>query len=87
MICHKSYFRRKIHFVDNDGTENYPVFQPINRNFKRVESVGTDNYIHFWKSKGLSDENIAAPTTRDYSLNPQVSYLGTKIRLEFRGTR
>ena len=25
-----SYFRGKSHFVDNDGTENYLVFQPKN---------------------------------------------------------
>ena len=34
----------------------------------------------------MSDENITAPTTNDYSLNPQLSYLGTKIRLEFTGS-
>ena len=28
---------------------------------------------------------ILFPTTSDYSLNPQLSYLGTKTRLEFRG--
>ena len=40
----------------------------------------------FWKSRGFSDENTVAPTTSDYSLNPQWSYLGTKTRLEFRGS-
>ena len=44
----------------------------------------TSNYIYFWKSKGLSDKNITAPTTTDYSLNPQLSYLGINTRLEFR---
>ena len=42
------------------------------------------NYIYFWKSKGFSDKNITAPTTTDYSLNPQLSYLGINTRLEFR---
>ena len=32
----------------------------------------------------MSDENIIALTTNDYSLHPQSSYLGTKTRLEFR---
>ena len=45
------------------------------RYFKRVVGVGTGNYIYFWKPKGLPDENIAAPATSDYSLNPQISYL------------
>ena len=50
------------------------------RYLKRVVSVGSGNYIYFWKSKGLSDENITAPTTSDYSLNPQLIYLGNKTR-------
>ena len=54
--------------------------------FKRVVGVSTGNYTYFWTPKRLSDENITAPTTSDYSLNPQLSYLGTKIRLEFRGS-
>ena len=56
------------------------------RYFKRVVGVGTGNYTYFWKSKGLSDEYITDPTTSDYSLNPQLSYLDTKTRLEFRGS-
>ena len=55
------------------------------RYFKRVSGVGTNNYIYFQKSKGLSHENMKAPTTSDYSLNPQLSYLG-KIRVEFKGS-
>ena len=40
--------------------------------------------IFFWKSKAPSDENITAPTTSDYSLNLQLSYLGDKTRVEFK---
>ena len=32
------------------------------------------------------DENITAPTTSDYSLNPQLSYYGTNTREEFKGS-
>ena len=78
------YFRGKSHF-EEDGTQNYLVFQPMYQYFKRVVGVGTGNYIYFWISKGLSDNIITAPTSSDYSLNPQLSYLGTKARLEFRG--
>ena len=35
--------------------------------FKNV-GVGSSNYIYFWRSKGLCDENITAFTTSDYSL-------------------
>ena len=34
--------------------------------------------------QGLSDENITVSTTADYSLNPKLSYLGTKTREEFK---
>ena len=56
------------------------------RYIKRVVHVGTGNYIYFWKSKGLLDENITAPATSDYRLKSQLNYLGTKTRLEFRGS-
>ena len=56
------------------------------RYFKRFSGIGTGNHIYFWKSKGLSNENITAPTTSDYSLNPQLSYLDTKARVEFTGS-
>ena len=52
--------------------------------FKRVAGFASGNYNYFWKSKALSDEDIAAPTTTDYSLNPQLSYFSTKTRVEFK---
>ena len=64
--------RGKSHF-EEDGTQNYLVFQPMCRYFKRVTGFGSGNYIYFWKSKGFSDEDITAPTTTDYSLNQQLS--------------
>ena len=81
---HSSYFRGKSHF-EEDGTQNW-VFQPMYKYFRRTVGVGTGNYIYFWKSNGLSDENITAPTTSDYNLNPQLSYLCTKTRVKFDGS-
>ena len=54
------YFRGKSHFED-DGTQNYLVFQTVSRYFKTV-SANNSNILS-WKSKGLSDESIKAPTT------------------------
>ena len=45
------------HF-EEDGTRNYSVFQLLYSFSKRIGGVGTGDYIYFWKSKGLSDENI-----------------------------
>ena len=77
-----SYFIGKSYF-EEDGTQNYLVFQPISRYFKII--INTD-YVSSWKSKGLSDESITPPTTSGNSLNPALSYYGTKIRLKFTGS-
>ena len=59
-----SYFIGKSRF-EEDGTQNYLVFQPINRYFKVI--VNTD-YVSSWKSKRLSEETIKPPATSDNSL-------------------
>ena len=43
------------------------------RYFNRVSGVGSGsgNCIYSWKSKGLYDEDITAPATIDYKLNPE----------------
>ena len=58
----------------------------MNRCFKRVAGVGNGYHIYVWKSKGLSDENITALSTTDYSLNQKLTYFGTKTRVEFSGS-
>ena len=77
------YFRGKSHF-EEDRTQNYLVFQPINRYFKVIDNK---KYISSWKSKGLSDETIKPPATSDNSLSPLIGYLGNKIRVKFSGSR
>ena len=44
-----SYFLGKSHFEEN-GTQNYLVFQPINKYFKVIINT---NYVSSWKPKGL----------------------------------
>ena len=79
-----SYFIGKSHF-EEDGTQNYLVFQPLNKYFKVITNANT-KYISSWQSKGLSDESIKPPATSDYKLNTKENYYGTKTRLEFRGS-
>ena len=50
--------------------QNYVVYQPIYRYFRKDSGIGKGNYIYFWKSKGFSDENITVPTTNNYKFNP-----------------
>ena len=65
-----SYFIGKSHF-EEDGTQSYVVFQPLNKYFKLIAST---DYVSSWKSKGLSAETIKPPTTSDNSLTPVVNY-------------
>ena len=80
-----SYFKCKSHF-EEDGTQNYLVFQPMQKYFKKIAGVGSGNYIYFWKSKSLSDERLNSNTASNHSITPELNYYGTKIRVEFNGS-
>ena len=56
------------------------------RHFKRVVGVGSGDYSYFWKSKGLSDERINSVTASNYSITPELSYYGSKLRVKFNGS-
>ena len=73
------YFIGKSHF-DEDGTQNYLVFQPMYRCFELITNTLS---ILSWQSKGLSNENIDSPTT---SLSPSINYVGHKISVKFTGS-
>ena len=77
-----SYFHGKNHFED-DGTQNYLVFQPVSGYFKMVTNTSK---VTAWKSKGLSDGSIKPPLTSDNSLNPGINYFdNARIRVKFDG--
>ena len=71
-----SYFIGKSHF-EEDGAQNYLVFQSIYRYFKIIAGVGNGSYIYYWQSKGLSDERINSITASNYSVTPFLDYYGT----------
>ena len=56
------------------------------RYFKRISEIGNDNYIHYWKPKGLSDELINSIKTSSHSITPNFGYYGIKTRVEFNGS-
>ena len=60
-----SYIIGKSHF-EEDGTQDYLVFQPLNKYFKVITN---NDYVSSWKSKGLSAESIKPPATSDNSLS------------------
>ena len=77
-----SYFIVKSHF-EEDGTQNYLVFQPINRYFKVISNT---DYVLSWKSKGSSAQTIKSPAMSDKSLTRALNYYGTKTRVKFTGS-
>ena len=70
----KSYF-------DEDGTQNYLVFQSI-----LVYFTLNSSWITKWKSKGLSNENPGVVSTSSNTLTSSVNYYGEKARLKFTGS-
>ena len=58
---------------------------------KRIAGVNSGNYIYynyinFWKSKGFSNEAINSNTASNHSITPELSFYGTKTRVEFNGS-
>ena len=56
------------------------------RYFKKIAGVGNGSYIYYWKSEGLPDEKINSIKTPNHSITPNLSYYGTKTRVEFNGS-
>ena len=56
------------------------------RYFKKIAGVGNGSYIYYWKSKGSRDEKTNSVKTSDHSITPNLSYYGTKTRVEFNGS-
>ena len=80
-----SYLHGKSYF-DEDGTQNYYIFQPISK-YLKVAYVNYITYILSWKSRGLNDVKIESIKTNNYSLNQHIdNYDMSKIRIKFKGS-
>ena len=80
------YFIGKNYF-EEDGAQNYLVFQPIIRYFKVNTIINVTDYILSWQSKGLSVETIKPPATSDNSFTSTISYYyAAKIKVKFTGS-
>ena len=75
------YFTGKSHF-EEDGVQNYLVFQPMYKYFKANDSY----HILSCASKELSNESITPPSPANNFLTPSLNYLGTKTRVKFNGS-
>ena len=79
-----SYFIVKNCFKEDDK-QKYLIFQSMHTYFKEFSITHYLEYVSEWKPKGLSSESIKAISTSDNSLNPALSYDGTKIRVKVTG--
>ena len=77
-----SYFIGKGRF-EEDGTQNYLVFQPLNKYFK---IIANKKYISPWQSKGLSNKTIKPLATSNNNLAPLIDYHGAKSKVKFTGS-
>ena len=78
-----SYFIGKSHF-EEDGTQNYLVFQSMYKYFNQIAGVG--NYIYYWESKGLSDGRINSIKTSDYLITSYLDYYCAKTEVKSSGS-
>ena len=79
------YFHGENYF-DEDGNQNYYIFQPISK-YLKVAYVNDINYILSWKSRGLNGIKIESIKTNDYLLNPRMDHYDmSKIRIKFDGS-
>ena len=79
-IFDSSYFIGKSYFEEH-GTQDYLVFQPMYRYFKRIADAGNGNYSYYWQSKGFSDKRISFIKTPYHIITPFLDYHSTKIRV------
>ena len=77
-----AYFRVK-NYLEDDGTQNYLVFQPVQKYFKATDAL--DNDISSWKFKGLPDEEIKSFTVFGVSTAPSLTYIGNRMTVKFEG--
>ena len=71
---------------EEDGRQNYLVFQPLFNYFKVNAITNVTNYVLSWQSKGLSAKTIK-PATSDNSLTPTINYYySDEIRVKFTGS-
>ena len=68
-------FQGKNYFED-DSTQNYLVFQPVLKYFKREKNT---DYILEWKFKDISDEVFKVPIKTGNILKASLAY-GNKIK-------
>ena len=70
-----AYFRGKNYF-DNDGKQNYLVFQPVYKCFERA-----GNEVSSW---GLSNEKISSVSNSNGTV-PKIMYDNARIKVKFNG--
>ena len=75
----EAYFRGKNYF-EEDGTQNYLVFQPVCKYFEEASDK-----VSSWKSKELSDEKFILTVTSTDKSATKAIYDNTRIKVGFNG--
>ena len=81
-----SYFCGKNYF-DEDGTQNWFVFQPMGKYLKIDYTAKNIDYVLSWESKEISGSDINSIKTNNYLLNPRIDQYDTsKVGIKFDGS-
>ena len=79
----KSFYDDQIYFF-NDGSQNFPRYQPILDTFTMPTSLAET--IVAMQSKGLPNGKTRRSTTSNNSLFPKLMRHNLKIRVKFKGS-
>ena len=71
------------YFFEDDGIQNYFIFQAIHKYFKTVSA--DNDTILLWRSKGFSNQSNKATTTPNKLLNSSLDYVGSRLKVNFTG--
>ena len=74
-----AYFRGKNYF-DDDGTQNYSIFQPVYKYFEK-----NSGKITSWESRGLSNETNSFSRRLIITQPPIPAYDNARIKVKFNG--
>ena len=58
----------------------------MERYFKQIAGVSRGDCVYYWKCKGLSDERINSIKMSTHIITANLSYSGTRTRVEFNGS-
>ena len=72
-------------YFGNDGSQNFLIFQPINKTLTTF--AGLPDKMAKWESERLSNEKVRPPFAANHSLSLKLAWMNnSRITVEFKGS-